>query len=296
MAGLERVPCALCGGTFTRPYVKKFGYRIVKCWRCGLVYCNPRLSADDTDKRYNAEYFHNEYLPSVRPPAGVDEGTFLDDRFRPSIGLLERSGTVKGRVLEIGTGAGFFLKAAARAGWDAHGLELSAEAAAYAQETLGLDVRQTAAEEMPFEPGSFDAAAMFEVIEHLRDPLAVLRAARRAVRPGGVLVLSTPNLNSVSRWVLGRQWAVLSPAEHLYYFTERTLTAILVKAGFSRVEFVREFEPWLLYETMNVRYTHAPAGLRARLFASLVFRYGPERYREVQRRGYADGLLAVAVA
>ena len=157
-------------------------------------------------------------------------------------------------------------------------------------------MRQIPAEEMPFEPGSFDAAGMFEVIEHLRDPMAVLRAARRAVRPGGVLVLSTPNLSSVSRWVLGKQWAVLSPAEHLYYFTEVTLSAALIKAGFARVEFVREFEPWLLYETMNVRYTHAPESFRARVYRSLVFRYGPERYREIQRRGYGDTLLAVAVA
>jgi hypothetical protein len=96
--------------------------------------------------------------------------------------------------------------------------------------------------------------------------------------------------------VLGKQWAVLSPAEHLYYFTERTLEAILVKAGFSRVEFVREIESWLVYETMNVRSTHAPESFRARAYRSLVFRYGADRYREVQRRGYADGLLAVAVA
>ena len=293
---LERVPCALCGGTLARRYCTKFGYRIVKCLRCGLVYCNPRLTAAATDQRYNAEYFRNEYLPSVRPPEGSDERQFLIDRFTPAIRLLERSGTVQGRLLEIGTGAGFFLKAAANAGWDAHGLELSSEAAAYARETLGLDVRQIPAEEMPFDPGSFDAAAMFEVIEHLRDPVAVLRAARRAVRPGGVLVLSTPNLNALSRWGLGKQWAVLSPAEHLYYFTERTLGAMLVKSGFSRVEFIREFETWLLYETMNVRYTHAPTSRRARWFAGMVAKHGPGTYLEVQRRGYADSLLAVAVA
>jgi 2-polyprenyl-3-methyl-5-hydroxy-6-metoxy-1,4-benzoquinol methylase len=296
MAELETVACALCSGTRTRPYCTKLGLTIVECRRCGLVYTNPRLRADDSEKRYSADYFRNEYLPSVRPPPGTDEGQFLDDRFRPSIALLARCGTARGRLLEIGTGAGFFLKAAARAGWDAHGLELSAEAAAYARDTLGLDVRQCAAEEMPFEPGSFDAAAMFEVIEHLRDPMAVIRAARRAVRPGGVLVLSTPNLRALSRWMLGEQWAVLSPVEHLYYFTEHTLEAVLTAAGFGRVDFVREFEPWLLYETMNVRYTHAPESFRARAYSSLVFRWGPNCYRRIQRRGYADTLLAVATA
>ena len=293
---VERVPCALCGGTFTRPYLTKLGLTLVKCLRCGLVYCNPRLSAEDNAIRYNPDYFRHEYLPSVSPPAGVDVGAFVDDRFRPTIALLEKSGTTRGRLLEIGTGAGFFLKAAVRAGWDGSGLELSSEAAAYARDTLGLDVRQTPAEEMPFEPGSFDAVAMFEVIEHLRDPIAVLRAARRALRPGGVLVVSTPNLNALSHWALGKDWAVFSPLEHLYYFTERTLDRALVKAGFSRVEFVHEFEPWLRFETMNVRYTHAPLAWRARAYAWLVDRYGPEYFRDVQRRGLADGLLAVAIA
>src|SRR5205085_1830479 len=122
LMAVESVPCALCGGTFTRPYLAKLGLKLVKCLRCGLVYCNPRLSAEDNAVRYNPDYFHNEYLPSVSPPPGVDLGTFVDDRFRPTIALLEKSGTTRGRLLEIGTGAGFFLKAAARAGWDAYGL------------------------------------------------------------------------------------------------------------------------------------------------------------------------------
>ena len=295
-AGLERVPCALCGGTATSPYLVKFGYPIVKCRRCALVYCNPRLTGEETDKRYSSEYFRHEYLPTVLPPGGPDDGAFLDQRYRSPVALLEQSGAVRGRVLEIGTGAGFFLKAAARAGWDAHGLELSADASAYARATLGLNVLQSAAEDMPFEPGTFDAVAMFEVIEHLRDPMRVLRAARRAVRNGGVLVMSTPNLNALTRWALGKDWAVLSPAEHLYYFTERTLRAALEGAGFSRVDYVREFEPWLHFETMNIRYTHAPRSWRARAYTRLVERYGPHYFRRVQRLGLADGLLAVAYA
>ena len=60
MTELEGVSCALCGSTRTRRYCVKFGYRIGKCRQCGLVYCNPRLSAEETDKRYNADYFRNE--------------------------------------------------------------------------------------------------------------------------------------------------------------------------------------------------------------------------------------------
>jgi SAM-dependent methyltransferase len=294
-AGLEIVPCALCGGTETTPYCVKFGYPIVRCSRCDLVYCNPRLSSEETDKRYSPEYFWREYLPSVLPPGGADNGEFLDFRFKAPLELLA-NGRRPGRLIEIGTGAGFFLKAAARAGFDAHGLELSPEACDYARNTLGLRVMQTLAEEMPFEPGHFDAAAMFEVIEHLRDPLRVVRAARQALKPGGRFVVSTPNLGALSRHVLGDEWAVLSPGEHLYYFTETTLRAMLLKAGFRSVRFVHHYGPWLHHETMNARYTHAPDGWRARTYYRFVDTAGRNFYRGVQSLGLADGLLAVAEA
>jgi SAM-dependent methyltransferase len=296
-AGLEIVPCALCGANETQPYCTKFGYPIVKCSRCGLVYCNPRLSSAETDKRYNPHYFHHEYLPSVMPPGGPGDGGFLDNRFKAALDLLA-NGRPPGKLIEIGTGAGFFLKAAVRAGFDAYGLDLSSEAAAYARTTLGVRVIETSAEEMPFEPAYFDAAAMFEVIEHLRDPLGVVRAARRALRPGGRLIVSTPNLAALSRRVLGDEWAVLSPAEHLYYFTEATLRGMLLKAGFRSVQFVRTYAPWLHHETMNARYTHAPDGWRARAYYRFVDSVAcrGHLYRGVQRLGLADGLLAVADA
>jgi SAM-dependent methyltransferase len=294
-AGLEIVPCALCGGTRTRPYCVKFGYPIVKCAGCGLVYCSPRMTSEETDKRYSPEYFWKEYLPSVKPPPGMDEGAFLDLRFSAPLALLA-NGRPPARLLEIGTGAGFFLKAATRAGFDAHGLELSPEACDYARNTLGLRVIQASAEEMPFDPAYFDAAAMFEVIEHLRDPLRVVRAAHRALKPGGRFVVSTPNLGALSRHVLGDEWAVLSPGEHLYYFTETTLRAMLMKASFRSVRFVRQYGPWLHHETMNARYTHAPGGPRARAYYRFVDTAGQAIYRGVQRLGLADGLLAVAEA
>jgi SAM-dependent methyltransferase len=294
--GLEVVPCALCGSTRAARLYRKFGYGIVRCRRCGLGYANPRLPAERTNERYDAQYFEKEYLPSVMPPEGPGDRYHLEHRYRTAIAVMARSGTERGRVLEIGPGAGFFLKAAEMAGWEAHGLELSTAAAAYARDTLGLDVREIAAEHSPFPAGYFDAVAMFEVVEHLRDPLLVLRAARRALREGGILLLSTPNLDALSRWMLGKQWAVLSPAEHLYYFTETTLARALEIAGFREVTFIHEWEPWLAFETTNPHYTHAPASLRARLYKKLVLRYGPHYHRNVQRRGLADGLMCTARA
>src|SRR5215218_7924135 len=174
-AVLEHVDCAICGATDTSPYCVKFGLQIVECARCHLIFSNPRLPPAELEQRYSAHYFRTEYLPAVLPPGGPHDDAYIDERYRVQLQLLEKSCRRIGRLLEIGSGAGFFLKAAARAGWNAHGVEFSAEAAGYAREELGLQVSHGRAEETPYEPASFDAVVMFDVIEHLRDPGAVLR-------------------------------------------------------------------------------------------------------------------------
>ncbi len=113
---------------------------------------------------------------------------------------------------------------------------------------------------------------MFDVIEHLFDPRSVLTAIARALVPGGLMVISTPNFDSASRHLLGVDWAVLSPLEHVYYFTEDSLRRLLEATGFSDVQFIRQHVMWGPQETINFRYTHAPDGLRARATEMLVRR------------------------
>ena len=136
----------------------------------------------------------------------------VDARNAEMLALIRRLAPAATRLLEVGSGAGLFLKAAERAGWDVAGLERSGEGAAFARDRLSLDVRTEAAEAMSFEPGSFDVAVMFDVVEHLFDPRAVLEATRRVLKPGGLLVVSTPNFDALSRQVLGIDWAVISAA------------------------------------------------------------------------------------
>ena len=105
---------------------------------------------------------------------------------------------------------------------------------------------------------------MFDVIEHLFDPRPCSTAIARALAPGGTLVISTPNFDSASRLALGADWAVLSPLEHVYYFTEDSLRRLLTTTGFRERRFVRQHVTWGPQETINFRYTHEPRdGARA---------------------------------
>jgi SAM-dependent methyltransferase len=288
--GLTDVACATCGGTTTAPLMRKHGLPISRCSACGLVFASPRLPADEIWKRYSPDYFWKEYLPALGVVDGAFDLVHFDHRYSYTLQLLAQQLGGKGRLLEIGCGAGFFLKAAERNGWDVHGLELSEAGAAFAAERLGLRVIREQAEHAAFDDASFDAVAMFDVIEHLLDPMAVLRSAHRVLRPGGVLLVTTPNLDALSRTAMGLSWAVLSPSEHLYYFTERTLGQMLEKAGFRGVAFVRENPSLGLYETMNPRYTHAPEAWRTRAYAGCVRWLGPAIYHRVQAAGRGDAL------
>lgn len=295
VAGEPReVPCAICGRRDTRRLYTKYGWGIERCRGCGLVYANPRVPEPAILERYNAEYFWNEYLPAAGAAGGTIDDDLLDGRHAAMLELIAREAGAGRRLLEVGSGAGLFLRAASRAGWDPAGVELSPDGAAFARERLGLDVRTERAEAMTFEPESFDVAVMFDVIEHLFDPRAVLEAARHALRPQGLLVLTTPNFDALSRYALGVAWAVLNPFEHLYYFTEATLAALLAACGFDGVRRVRSFAGWGAIESMNYRYTHAPASWRTSLYERGVSRLTPGQVHSVQRWGAADTLLMLA--
>lgn len=293
MTELEHVACAICGGTTTHPFCRKFEQTIVTCCACGLIFVNPRMTARETALRYSESYFWSEYLPAVAPPDGVDVNQFLRDRYGATFDLLPHLNT-RAALLEVGAGAGFLLKAGELFGWRACGVEYSQTAATYAHQRQALPIVRASAMQLPFRSGSFEAALMFDVIEHLHNPLEALAEVRRCLRIGGTLILTTPNLNALSRTVLGSDWAVLSPSEHLYYFTEETLRQLLSKAGFRSVRFTRRYRAWGPLETMNARYTHAPHAQRARLYDSAVKSAGKAFYRLVQTFGWADAVLAVA--
>jgi 2-polyprenyl-3-methyl-5-hydroxy-6-metoxy-1,4-benzoquinol methylase len=289
----EIVPCAICGQTETELVYVKSGYAIGRCVRCGLVYANPRAPQRAILARYSADYFWTEYLPSLGVVDGHYDLAAFDARYAVLLQMLSQR-TPGRRLMEVGSGAGFFLKAAERAGWQVTGIELSTEGSRFAADRLGLEVLSDRVENLPFEPGSYDVAAMFEVIEHLFDPRAVLSALAGALAPGGTLVITTPNFDSASRFLLGVDWAVLSPLEHVYYFREESLRRLLEAAGFSQVEFVRRHVMWGPQETINFRYTHAPAGRRARICELIVRAGGHPLARLLQRAGRQDTLLCFA--
>lgn len=253
---MEYIPCNLCGSDRYRFFIRKFDLDLVKCRMCGLVYACPRLTEQDLMKRYSADYFNNEYLPTFQATPDSYNMDIIRGHYHQFLILAARHFAPGRRLLDIGCGAGFFLKAAQEMGWEVEGVELSEAAANFAQKVLGLRVRQGKFENGGFPDESFDVVTLQDTLEHLSFPRQTLTEVRRVLKRGGLLMLNTPDLDSLSRRFLGPAWAVLSPAEHLTYYTEKTLSGTLSRAGFEvlGIRNLLNFNPEYTHDKMHLRY------------------------------------------
>ncbi len=222
--------CDLCGATRRsgQRLFTKYGLPVVKCRQCGLMYVSPRLRQDILWQRYSEDFFQNEYLPQH---GDYDERRNYD-LHAPYLRELRRYIPAGGRMFEFGAAIGLFLAAARLDGWEVVGNELSPFAAEYARTHFGIEVLPGNAEEINLPPGSFDAVVMWEMIEHVQSPQAVLRKAAELLQPGGVLALSTPNAGGVTYRLLKARWWIIAPKEHLFYFAPRTLMRSFRAHGF----------------------------------------------------------------
>lgn len=221
---LEQVACNLCGGTATAPFTRKDGFEVVRCTACDLVYVNPRARVAELTEQYNTgESSRIEYYQSA---AVADRRTFA--------GILEiaaRLSPARGTLLDVGPCAGTLLVQAREAGFSVQGIEINAGAARMCREELGLDVRAGVLEPDTYPPDTFDVVSMGDVIEHVPDPVHTLRTVARILKPGGHVIISTPNVDSAAA-----RFLQVKPEEHIYYFSARTLAASLQKAGLETVQ------------------------------------------------------------
>src|SRR5437870_443031 len=186
--------------------------RLHRCATCGFGWFGGEPDAAEATA---TQYVRDETSPTqyYRSTVEVDLETF-----RLRLMHLEAIGRHPGRILDVGCNVGSFLIAAAARGWQPVGLEPNPAAAAIAR-AAGFEVRNGFFDSAACASLSgFDAVHLGDVLEHVRDPMAMLARARDVVRPGGVIMVVTPDIGSF----LGRLLQI-KPREHPIYFTERSL-------------------------------------------------------------------------
>jgi 2-polyprenyl-3-methyl-5-hydroxy-6-metoxy-1,4-benzoquinol methylase len=232
MVTTRDIACPVCtDGARYRIVTVRWGVRIVKCLGCGLTFANPQPASADVEQYYDPQYFEQNAAKFLRFPL-PDEVALRFDRY---LGAL-RSVCPVGRVLDVGCGTGAFLTVARGAGYETKGIELSPYASQLGRERLGLDIRTGRLEELE-SPVPFDVITMWDFLEHISDPVEILRAARRLLADDGHLLMTVPNVGSWWARAMGPRWVGFDKAsEHLFYFTEKSLTGMLERAGFEPVK------------------------------------------------------------
>ncbi len=231
-----RTPCIVCGGT---RFVRRFPASPVPS------------AAEKLDEPYRITHSERRLVSGVEcctqcgleflPLCYVEDASYSDaadpyyleqesERVINAHRLLEHV-PKGGRLLEIGCAVGFLLVAARERGFDAIGVEMSEWASGIARERFGLDVRCGKLEDVELEDDSFDVVVLADVIEHLTHPDRTLREIRRVLKPGGRLVLLTPDAGSAMARVLGQRWWGLLD-DHYFYFSRSTLRRFLENEGF----------------------------------------------------------------
>lgn len=230
------LPCNCCRSTDFVPIFSKNGYELVRCTTCDLAFIANQPDAAQIASLYTAK---TDYHASLLDP-GSEEFARMANVARQHLRMLRkfRADLTGLRVLDIGCSSGLFLAEAQCAGMASYGAELSPETAHFAANYFGLPVHPGDWRGAGYAPGSFDVITMFDVIEHLPDPMAELRAVLPLLKPGGLLLQSTPDIDglfprlSYKLAALLNYWPHPEPPHHLYQFSAKTLSAMLAKAGY----------------------------------------------------------------
>ena len=233
-------------------------WSLLECAECGLVWINPRPTPDEINNFYDNYHTHKNsdapswfwqsldrfilaavmgYRNSVNNPRELAWGRIIS-LIRPLRDIGCRSvmwvpARIRGKLLDVGCGAGAFLNRMQRLGWEVSGVEADTKAARIAQSVLkSNDIHVGQVEDSGFKEKSFDVITMSHVIEHLLEPIKTLTACHRILKPGGLLVITTPNSNSLGRRRFKELWRGWEPPRHIHIFNPRTLASIAIKAGY----------------------------------------------------------------
>lgn len=234
----KQISCALCGGNEQDPLYhydvslggESYGFDLVKCKNCGLVYNNPQWLPEILFKKYGESYAKDRKNP-------------IEDVFKINVPLNERlldeieNYCSAGSLLDVGSGSGSFAAVAAARGWEVYCVEPREEAVEFSKNLFGLqNIQCGTLDNIKFAENTFDLITFNDVLEHTFDPADSLQKAYHYLKEGGFVVVNVPDAGSLYSRYSGKDWKHYDPPFHLFDFDRNTLKALFEKNGFNVVK------------------------------------------------------------
>ena len=223
--------------------------KIIKCDSCSLV----RLSLFSSEYDDSLYSYYESYASYIKSDEWKERSRlnasnliiFLKDI---SKNYIINDLNPKVSLLDFGCGLGSTLSAGEKLGWDVMGIEMSRFCIDYCNES-GFNVLSDLSK-IPLDQ-KFDIITLFDVIEHVPNPLDIFNALRARLNTNGVLIITCPNWNSLERYLFGSRWKAIDP-QHYHYFTSQTIKRILIKSNFSILKLItKNFNPFQ-YRTSSI--------------------------------------------
>lgn len=225
--------------------------RILRCKRCNLVRADPLPTMQEKEAIETQGYTDETAFPEMRDFFANCHRTFVEDpvirEMRRHLERLEHTVGGPGRLLDVGAGTGIFMHLARERGWKPEGIDICPLTAEKAASEFDLKITVGPFEDLHFDGRRFDAAAMLDVLEHVLDPLTILRKVHSLLRPGAALAIAVPNQRCLLTVLVGAYARAGGPGArsllgrlyvppHLHYFTPKTLRRMVETAGFHITE------------------------------------------------------------
>jgi 2-polyprenyl-3-methyl-5-hydroxy-6-metoxy-1,4-benzoquinol methylase len=229
--GTELQSCVVCGGTLELAS-QKDGFDLVSCASCGMLMRRRLPAREELEEIYAPEYFTYRAEDPLDGYANyLGDAERHREAARRRLSLIDRFTPSRGRLLDVGAAAGFFVDEAIRAGWDAEGVDIARHIVEWGRRELGVPLRVGEVSAVEGQ-GAFTAVTMWDYIEHSLDPVGDLARSNELLAPDGVLALSTGDLDSVAARLFRSRWHLLTPRHHNFFFGARTLVRLLEQSGF----------------------------------------------------------------
>ena len=224
--------CPLCGADDFETVFVKAGFPHVKCSSCGLVYVNPVLNDEEYKKLWSAE----DSWESVLESAHQIKMQSLEARYSMDIAGLYMEKKDSYNICDVGCGPGTLLREAKKRGHYAFGIEPNRRCHSLLEKE-GIDYTGDFFPLKEKIEKRFDCIFLLNTLEHMPDPLEIVREAKKLMEPSGVIFISVPSFNALVNRIMHETAGVFAGHSHIQFFTIDTLSRLFDKAGFEVLEY-----------------------------------------------------------